>query len=135
MQEDGWAGLRDESGVIQEESLMALRVNLLFDTPDTQTNVLVSLTQAAPDGGDSLLAAAVRRLSQRLDLPLPEPRVAGWTPIATAFSFRCSAPKPITVWSCWHISKTFSLRCSRTSRSGLSTVTAGSAGPKGPTRG
>ncbi|HDC4533616.1 TPA: IucA/IucC family siderophore biosynthesis protein [Enterobacter asburiae] len=47
MQEDGWAGLRDESGVIQEESLMALRVNLLFDTPDTQTNVLVSLTQAA----------------------------------------------------------------------------------------
>ena len=71
MQEDGWAGLRDESGVIQEESLMALRVNLLFDTPDTQTNVLVSLTQAAPDGGDSLLAAAVRRLSQRLDLPLP----------------------------------------------------------------
>ena len=72
MQEDGWAGLRDESGVIQEESLMALRVNLLFDTPDTQTNVLVSLTQAAPDGGDSLLAAAVRRLSQRLDLPLAQ---------------------------------------------------------------
>ncbi|WP_368743424.1 IucA/IucC family siderophore biosynthesis protein [Enterobacter asburiae] len=70
MQEDGWAGLRDESGVIQEESLMALRVNLLFDTPDTQTNVLVSLTQAAPDGGDSLLASAVRRLSQRLELPL-----------------------------------------------------------------
>ena len=70
MQEDGWAGLRDEHGVIQEESLMALRVNLLFDTPETQTNVLVSLTRAAPDGGDSLLAAAVRRLSQRLDLPL-----------------------------------------------------------------
>ncbi|MDU5370775.1 MAG: IucA/IucC family protein, partial [Enterobacter sp.] len=72
MQEDGWAGLRDESGVIQDESLMALRVNLLFDTPDTQTNVLVSLTQAAPDGGDSLLASAVRRLSQRLDLPLAQ---------------------------------------------------------------
>ena len=72
MQEDGWAGLRDESGTIQEESLMALRVNLLFDTPDTQTNVLVSLTQAAPDGGDSLLASAVRRLSQRLELPLAQ---------------------------------------------------------------
>lgn len=72
MQEDGWAGLRDDRGVIQEESLMALRVNLLFDTPDTQTNVLVSLTQAAPDGGDSLLAAAVRRLSQRLDLSLAQ---------------------------------------------------------------
>lgn len=72
MQEDGWAGLRDESGAIQEESLMALRVNLLFDTPDTQTNVLVSLTQAAPDGGDSLLASAVRRLSQRLELPLAQ---------------------------------------------------------------
>ncbi|HHA1840052.1 TPA: IucA/IucC family siderophore biosynthesis protein [Enterobacter asburiae] len=72
MQEDGWAGLRDESGAIQEESLMALRVNLLFDTPDTQTNVLVSLTQAAPDGGDSLLASAVRRLSHRLELPLAQ---------------------------------------------------------------
>jgi N2-citryl-N6-acetyl-N6-hydroxylysine synthase len=72
MQEDGWAGLRDESGAIQEESLMALRVNLLFDTPETQTNVLVSLTQAAPDGGDSLLASAVRRLSQRLELPLAQ---------------------------------------------------------------
>ncbi|NME38455.1 IucA/IucC family protein [Enterobacter asburiae] len=72
MQENGWAGLRDESGAIQEESLMALRVNLLFDTPETQTNVLVSLTQAAPDGGDSLLASAVRRLSQRLELPLAQ---------------------------------------------------------------
>ena len=72
MQEDGWAGLRDENGIIQEESLMALRVNLLFETPESQTNVLVSLTQAAPDGGDSLLVAAVRRLSQRLDLPLAE---------------------------------------------------------------
>lgn len=70
MQEDGWVGLRDAQGNIQEESLMALRVNLLMDTPDTQTNVLVSLTQAAPDGGDSLLAAAVRRLSARLNLPL-----------------------------------------------------------------
>lgn len=70
MQEDGWVGLRDIDGQLQEESLMALRVNLLFATPDTQTNVLVSLTQAAPDGGDSLLAAAVRRLSQRLNLPL-----------------------------------------------------------------
>lgn len=70
MQEDGWAGLRDVNGNIQEESLMALRVNLLFDQPQTQTNVLVSLTQAAPDGGDSLLAAAVRRLSQRLNLSL-----------------------------------------------------------------
>jgi N2-citryl-N6-acetyl-N6-hydroxylysine synthase len=30
----------------------------------------VSLTQAAPDGGDSLLTAAVRRLSQRLNLSL-----------------------------------------------------------------
>lgn len=68
MQEDGWVGLRDEEGVIQEESLMALRVNLLFDAPGTQTNVLVSLTQAAPDGGDSLLAATVRRLSSRLGL-------------------------------------------------------------------
>lgn len=72
MQEDGWAGLRDVEGAIQEESLMAMRVNLLFDTPETQTNVLVSLTQAAPDGGDSLLVAAVRRLSTRLGLSLPQ---------------------------------------------------------------
>ena len=115
MQEDGWAGLRDEHGVIQEESLMALRVNLLFDTPETQTNVLVSLTRAAPDGGDSLLAAAVRRLSQRLDLPSPVPRAAGWMPTATAYCFRCSAPRRTTVWSCWRTSKISSLRCSRIS--------------------
>ncbi|CAI0953324.1 MULTISPECIES: IucA/IucC family protein [Serratia] len=70
MQEDGWAGLRSVEGVIQEESLMALRDNLLFEQPESQTNVLVTLTQAAPDGGDSLLAAAVRRLAARLNLPL-----------------------------------------------------------------
>lgn len=72
MQEDGWIGLRDADGQIQEESLMALRENLLFPLPETQTNVLVSLTQAAPDGGDSLLAACVRRLGQRLNLPLAQ---------------------------------------------------------------
>ncbi|HHB1425220.1 TPA: IucA/IucC family siderophore biosynthesis protein [Serratia odorifera] len=72
MQEDGWAGLCDLNGDVQEESLMALRVNLLFDQPQTQTNVLVTLTQAAPDGGDSLLAAAVRRLAARLRLPLQQ---------------------------------------------------------------
>ncbi|MDU6389865.1 MAG: IucA/IucC family protein [Pantoea sp.] len=72
MQEDGWAGLRAADGAIQEESLMAFRVNSLFDTPATQTNVLVSLTQAAPDGGDSLLAAAVRRVSVRLGLTLAQ---------------------------------------------------------------
>lgn len=70
MQEDGWAGLRSADGTIQEESLMALRDNLLFEQPESQTNVLVTLTQAAPDGGDSLLAAAVRRLAARLNLPV-----------------------------------------------------------------
>ncbi|MGQ8709170.1 IucA/IucC family protein [Serratia sp. TSA_198.1] len=72
MQEDGWAGLRSADGIVQEESLMALRDNLLFDQPHSQTNVLVTLTQAAPDGGDSLLAAAVRRLAARLNLPLQQ---------------------------------------------------------------
>ncbi|MNG79779.1 N(2)-citryl-N(6)-acetyl-N(6)-hydroxylysine synthase [compost metagenome] len=72
MQEDGWAGLRSADGAVQEESLMALRDNLLFDQPHSQTNVLVTLTQAAPDGGDSLLAAAVRRLAGRLNLPLKQ---------------------------------------------------------------
>lgn len=72
MQEDGWAGLRSADGTVQEESLMALRDNLLFDQPHSQTNVLVTLTQAAPDGGDSLLAAAVRRLAARLNLPLQQ---------------------------------------------------------------
>ncbi|MDU5779607.1 MAG: IucA/IucC family protein [Pantoea sp.] len=72
MQEDGWAGLRAADGAIQEESLMAFRVNSLFETPTAQTNVLVSLTQAAPDGGDSLLAAAVRRVSVRLGLTLAQ---------------------------------------------------------------
>ncbi|PHM48022.1 IucA/IucC family protein [Xenorhabdus miraniensis] len=70
MQENGWAGLRDIDGNIREESLMVFRVNLLFGRPHTQTNVLVTLTQAAPDGGDSLLAASIRRLSARLNLPL-----------------------------------------------------------------
>lgn len=72
MQEDGWAGLRSADGTIQEESLMALRDNLLFDQAENQTNVLVTLTQAAPDGGDSLLAAAVRRLATRLNLSLQQ---------------------------------------------------------------
>ncbi|MBL1805173.1 IucA/IucC family siderophore biosynthesis protein, partial [Klebsiella pneumoniae] len=68
MQEDGWAGLRDLHGNIMQESLFALRENLLVDQPQSQTNVLVSLTQAAPDGGDSLLVAAVKRLSDRLGI-------------------------------------------------------------------
>lgn len=68
MQEDGWAGLRDMQGTIREESLFALRENLIVDRPQSQTNVLVSLTQSAPDGGDSLLSAAVKRLSQRLKI-------------------------------------------------------------------
>ncbi len=68
MQEDGWAGLRDLHGNIMQESLFALRENLLVDQPQSQTNVLVSLTQAALDGGDSLLVAAVKRLSDRLGI-------------------------------------------------------------------
>ncbi|EON0052567.1 aerobactin synthase IucA [Shigella flexneri] len=47
MQEDGWAGLLDLNGNIMQESLFALRENLLVDQPKSQTNVLVSLTQAA----------------------------------------------------------------------------------------
>ncbi len=66
MQEDGWAGLKDLQGNIMEESLFVLRENLLFEQPHSQTNVLVSLTQSAADGGDSLLASAVKRLSERL---------------------------------------------------------------------
>ncbi|CDL83405.1 IucA/IucC family protein [Xenorhabdus szentirmaii] len=72
MQEDGWAGLRDIDGTIREESLMAFRANLLFGRPDVQTNVLVTLTQPAPDGGDSLLASSIRRLSTRLNLSLKQ---------------------------------------------------------------
>jgi len=68
MQEDGWAGLRDLQGNVMEESLFALRENLIVGQPQSQTNVLVSLTQSAPDGGDSLLAAAVKRLSRRLKI-------------------------------------------------------------------
>lgn len=72
MQEDGWAGLCDSDGALQTESLLVLRVNLLFDAPDSQVNVLATLTQAAADGGDSLLAAAVCRLAARLNLTLPQ---------------------------------------------------------------
>ncbi len=68
MQEDGWAGLKDLHGNIMEESLFVLRENLLFEQPQRQTNVLVSLTQSAADGGDSLLVSAVKRLSERLGI-------------------------------------------------------------------
>ncbi|WP_220427356.1 ferric iron reductase, partial [Klebsiella pneumoniae] len=40
--------------------------------PQSQTNVLVSLTQAAPDGGDSLLVSAVKRLSDRLGITVQQ---------------------------------------------------------------
>ncbi|UGE83872.1 hypothetical protein LQQ74_26165 (plasmid) [Escherichia coli] len=60
MQEDGWAGLRDLNGNIMQESLFALRENLLWISRKARPNVLVSLTQAAPDGGDSLLVSAVK---------------------------------------------------------------------------
>ncbi|RCP87244.1 IucA/IucC family siderophore biosynthesis protein [Escherichia coli] len=72
MQEDGWAGLLDLNGNIMQESLFALRENLLVDQPKSQTNVLVSLTQAAPDGGDSLLVSAVKRLSDRLGITVQQ---------------------------------------------------------------
>ncbi|SQC94054.1 Aerobactin synthase IucA [Cedecea neteri] len=77
MQEDGWAGLRDLHGNIMEESLFALRENLLVEQPQSQTNVLVSLTQSAPDGGDSLLVAAVNRLSSRLGIT-PKQAAHAW---------------------------------------------------------
>lgn len=72
MQEDGWAGLRDLNGNIMQESLFSLRENLLVEHPQSQTNVLVSLTQAAPDGGDSLLVSAVKRLSDRLGISVQQ---------------------------------------------------------------
>lgn len=72
MQEDGWAGLRDLNGNIMQESLFSLRENLLLEQPQSQTNVLVSLTQAAPDGGDSLLVSAVKRLSDRLGITVQQ---------------------------------------------------------------
>ncbi len=68
MQEDAYAALCDDKGQIQAQSLIALRVNLLVKVPDQQTNVLVSLTQAAADGGDSLLACCIHRMSQRLNV-------------------------------------------------------------------
>ena len=43
-----------------------------MDQPKSQTNVLVSLTQAAPDGGDSLLVSAVKRLSDRLGITVQQ---------------------------------------------------------------
>ena len=64
--------LRDLNGNIMQESLFALRENLLVDQPKSQTNVLVSLTQAAPDGGDSLLVSAVKRLSDRLGITVQQ---------------------------------------------------------------
>lgn len=77
MQENGWAGLKDLHGNIMAESLFALRENLLLEQPRSQTNVLVSLTQSAPDGGDSLLVAAVKRLGGRLGIA-PEQAAHAW---------------------------------------------------------
>lgn len=68
MQEDAYAALCDAEGQIQQQSLIALRVNLLIEDSQQQTNVLVSLTQGAADGGDSLLACCIKRLSQRLNV-------------------------------------------------------------------
>ncbi len=125
MQEDGWAGLRDLNGNIMQESLFSLRENLLLEQPQSQTNVLVSLTQAAPDGGDSLLVSAVKRLSDRLGITVQQAAHA-WVdaycqqvlkPLFTAEADygRC----------CWRISKIFLCRCLGICRSDLFTVTAG----------
>ena len=111
MQEDGWAGLLDLNGNIMQESLFALRENLLVDQPKSQTNVLVSLTQAAPDGGDSLLVSAVKRLSDRLGITVQQAAHA-WV---DAYCQQVLKPlftvKRITAWCCWRISKIFLSRC------------------------
>lgn len=97
---------------------MALRVNLLFETPESQTNVLVSLTQAAPDGGDSLLVAAVRRLSQRLDLPLAGAAHCWVQAYCDRVLLPLFSAEADYGWFCWRTSKISSLRCSRISPSG-----------------
>ncbi|MEJ1269145.1 IucA/IucC family protein [Pantoea ananatis] len=79
MQEDGWAGLRDAQGTIMEESLFALRENLIADRPQSRDQRAGLLTQSAPDGGDSLLSAAVKRLSQRLHTSENRLRMPGST--------------------------------------------------------
>ncbi len=49
-----------------QESLFSLRENLLLEQPQRPDQRSGFLTQAAPDGGDSLLVSAVKRLSDRL---------------------------------------------------------------------
>ncbi len=63
MQEDGWAGLRDAQGTIMEESLFALRENLIVDRPQSQTN---------PDA----VRAGRRRLTAVCRSKAPEPAPA-----------------------------------------------------------
>lgn len=56
-------GLCNLNGNIMQENLFVLRENLLVEQSQSQINVLVSLTQAAPYGRDLLWVAAVKRRS------------------------------------------------------------------------
>lgn len=78
MQEPAWLGWRNASGNIDPASLVLLRENPLRESPDTEAVVLATLTQQPlAMGGETLLAARVRAITQRLGEPLD--RVArGW---------------------------------------------------------
>lgn len=78
MQEPAWLGWHDANGDIDPASLVLLRENPLRARPDAEAVVLATLTQQPlTAGGETLLAARVRAIAQRLGEPLD--RVArGW---------------------------------------------------------
>ncbi|MDF2186218.1 IucA/IucC family protein [Grimontia hollisae] len=77
MQEPGFLALLDTHGNVIDESLVALRDNLLAKTPDEEAVVLATLCQQHPFGRDSLLAARVKQLAAHL-ATTPENAAIKW---------------------------------------------------------
>lgn len=77
MQEPGFLALLDAHGNVIDESLVALRENLLAKKPDEEAVVLATLCQQHPLGGDSLLAARVKQLAAHL-ATTPENAAIRW---------------------------------------------------------
>ncbi|MEL7291413.1 MAG: IucA/IucC family protein [Pseudomonadota bacterium] len=65
MQEPAFIGIRDLSGDIIDESLVAFRNNPLMDNPTQEAVVLATLTQQNPYGGSSLVAARIQHYAEQ----------------------------------------------------------------------
>ncbi|NVD08562.1 N(2)-citryl-N(6)-acetyl-N(6)-hydroxylysine synthase [Vibrio sp. JPW-9-11-11] len=68
MQEPAFMGIRDLSGEIIDESLVAFRDNPLMDTPEQEAVVLATLTQQNPYGGSSLVAQRIKYYAEQQNI-------------------------------------------------------------------